>query len=209
MRSSFFATTQQCHELYVDLLMQMQKKEESANLAAEALQAHERARARSLLELLAESGSGLRKGVEPELLARERELSRAIIRTQTVGRGSWPTSTPRRRFRNWTGKSMPSMWSRRATGSDQNPEPGVCILNPASTLTLSKYSSRCWMAKPSCWSTPSGSDTATFGWSAPRDEELRVAGPPDPRGGRRARQELLVAAKRRWRARARSSDTRG
>ncbi len=78
LRSSFFATAQQTYELYIDILMQTGEKECSANLTAKALHASELARARSFLELLSEAGASLRKGVDPELLSRERELRRSI-----------------------------------------------------------------------------------------------------------------------------------
>jgi CHAT domain-containing protein len=78
MRSLFFATTQQCHELYIDILMQTRPKPPSEDLAAKALIANERARARSLLEVIAEAGSSLRQGVDPELLKREQDLQRTL-----------------------------------------------------------------------------------------------------------------------------------
>ncbi len=78
LRSSFFATAQQSHEIYVDILMQTQEDQPSGDLIARALHASEGARARSLLELLAEAGGSLRKGVDPELLGREQQLRRSI-----------------------------------------------------------------------------------------------------------------------------------
>ncbi len=78
MRSYFFATTQQSHELYVDIMMQIHAKQPARHLAAAALYASERARARSLLELLAESGSSIGKDEDSELLTREQELRRLM-----------------------------------------------------------------------------------------------------------------------------------
>jgi CHAT domain-containing protein/Tfp pilus assembly protein PilF len=68
LRASFFATRQESYAFYVDLLMRMGKTEA-------ALQANERSRARSLLDMLAASGTDIREGVDPKLLARERDLS--------------------------------------------------------------------------------------------------------------------------------------
>jgi CHAT domain-containing protein/Tfp pilus assembly protein PilF len=68
LRASFFATQQDSYAFYVDLLMRLGD-------TAAALQANERSRARSLLDMLASSGAGIREGVDPKLLARERDLS--------------------------------------------------------------------------------------------------------------------------------------
>ncbi len=78
MRSTFFATTQQSYRLYIDVLMQIHARNPSDDLAARALEASEQARARSLLEFLSEAGSGLRRGVDPELLRRERDLTHLL-----------------------------------------------------------------------------------------------------------------------------------
>ena len=78
LRTSFFASSQDYYELYTDLLMQLHKLNPSAGYDASALQSVERARARSLLELLAEAGADIRQGVEPALLERERSLQRSI-----------------------------------------------------------------------------------------------------------------------------------
>ncbi|HST21176.1 MAG TPA: tetratricopeptide repeat protein, partial [Blastocatellia bacterium] len=78
LRTSFFASSQDYYELYTDLLMQLHKLNPSAGYDASALQSVERARARSLLDLLAEAGADIRQGVEPVLLERERSLQRSI-----------------------------------------------------------------------------------------------------------------------------------
>ena len=78
LRTSFFASSQDYYELYTDLLMQLHKLNPSAGYDASALQSVERARARGLLELLAEAGADIRQGVEPSLLERERSLQRSI-----------------------------------------------------------------------------------------------------------------------------------
>jgi len=78
LRTSYLASVQQYYELYIDLLMRMHKRRPGAGFAAAALQANERARARSLLELLAESHADIRNGVAPELVERERELQQQL-----------------------------------------------------------------------------------------------------------------------------------
>jgi CHAT domain-containing protein len=74
LRLSFFALAQDYYEFQVDLLMQMQRLDPSRGFAAEALEMSERARARSLLDMLHESGVDVRQGVPAELLERERTV---------------------------------------------------------------------------------------------------------------------------------------
>jgi CHAT domain-containing protein len=74
LRSSYFATVQNYYEFYTDLLMRLHKQSPNAGLDGEALQASERARARALLETLAEAGANIRQGVDPALVERERSL---------------------------------------------------------------------------------------------------------------------------------------
>jgi CHAT domain-containing protein/tetratricopeptide (TPR) repeat protein len=77
-RASFLASTQDYYSFQVDLLMELHRREPGAGYDAHALAASEQGRARSLLDLLAESGADLRKGVDPALLAKESELAGKI-----------------------------------------------------------------------------------------------------------------------------------
>jgi CHAT domain-containing protein/tetratricopeptide (TPR) repeat protein len=77
-RASYFARVQETYELYTDLLMKLHKRRPSEALDAAALQLSERARARSLLEALAESGADIRQGADPALLASERTLQQRL-----------------------------------------------------------------------------------------------------------------------------------
>jgi tetratricopeptide (TPR) repeat protein len=74
LRASYFATVQNYYKFYIDLLMQLHKTNPTKGYDALALHISERARARSFLELLAESGANIRQGVDPQLLAQERSL---------------------------------------------------------------------------------------------------------------------------------------
>jgi CHAT domain-containing protein len=78
LRASFLATQHSSYETYLDLLMQLDRQEPKAGHAASALQIAERARARSLTEILAEAPANIREGVAPALLARERELRQRL-----------------------------------------------------------------------------------------------------------------------------------
>lgn len=72
--SSYFASVHRYYELCVDLLMQMHRQTPDRGFAARALQTSERARARTLLEMLNETHSEISRDVDPTLLAREQQL---------------------------------------------------------------------------------------------------------------------------------------
>ena len=78
LRASFFASVQRYHEFNIDLLMRLHKQRPSEGFDAAALQASEKSRARSLLELLKEARAEIRQGVDPVLLERERTLRQTI-----------------------------------------------------------------------------------------------------------------------------------
>ncbi len=78
LRASFFASVQRYHEFNIDLLMRLHKQRPSEGFAAAALEASEKSRARSLLELLKEARAEIRQGVDPVLLERERTLRQMI-----------------------------------------------------------------------------------------------------------------------------------
>lgn len=77
-RSSYFSGVRKHYDLYIDLLMQLEERRPNQGFAAAALLASERARARSLIEILAEAGADVRQGVDPALLKRERELENLL-----------------------------------------------------------------------------------------------------------------------------------
>jgi CHAT domain-containing protein/tetratricopeptide (TPR) repeat protein len=78
LRMSYFAYVQQFYGLYIDLLMRLHALKPLSGYTAAALETSERARARSLLDLLAEAHADIRQGVEPALLEKERRLRRAL-----------------------------------------------------------------------------------------------------------------------------------
>jgi CHAT domain-containing protein/Flp pilus assembly protein TadD len=78
LRASYFATVQSYYQFYIDLLMQLHKTNPNKGYDAQALHASERARARSLLELLTEANANIRSGVNPELLQQERTLQQQL-----------------------------------------------------------------------------------------------------------------------------------
>ncbi len=78
LRASSLASIYECYEFYIDLLMRLYQRSPSKENAASALQASERARARSLLEILAEAQAEIRQGIDPNLRERERTLQQQI-----------------------------------------------------------------------------------------------------------------------------------
>lgn len=78
LRIAYFASVHQHYEFYIDLLMQLHRAHPAAGFDVLALQVSEKARARSLLELLTQSGTTLRQTVPPELLQRERSIRSAL-----------------------------------------------------------------------------------------------------------------------------------
>ena len=80
LRASFFASRRSYYEFYIDLLMRLDARRPGAGHDAAALQASERARARSLLDLLAEAKVDVSDSIDPDLSKRERAVRDAISR---------------------------------------------------------------------------------------------------------------------------------
>ncbi|MFN0123353.1 MAG: CHAT domain-containing tetratricopeptide repeat protein [Blastocatellia bacterium] len=84
LRASFLASAQKYYEFQVDTLMRLHAAGPAAppppggSWAAVALEASERARARSLLEMLSELRANIREGADKTLLEREHELVRLL-----------------------------------------------------------------------------------------------------------------------------------
>jgi CHAT domain-containing protein/Tfp pilus assembly protein PilF len=78
LRASYFASVQDLYKLHIDLLMRLHRRQPASGFDVAALKAYEQARARSLIDLLAESSADIRQGVDPALLARERSLQQML-----------------------------------------------------------------------------------------------------------------------------------
>jgi CHAT domain-containing protein/tetratricopeptide (TPR) repeat protein len=78
LRASFSALRHRAYELDLDLLMESHRAEPAAGWDRAALETAERARARTLVELLNEGGVDVRKGVDPALLDRRTSLLRRL-----------------------------------------------------------------------------------------------------------------------------------
>ncbi|MEG4417236.1 CHAT domain-containing protein [Microcoleus sp. LAD1_D5] len=78
LRQSYFARNQNYYQFYIDLFMQLHLKNPDKGYDAQAFHASERARARSLLELLSEASANIRQGVDSQLLAQEQNLQQQL-----------------------------------------------------------------------------------------------------------------------------------
>jgi tetratricopeptide (TPR) repeat protein len=74
LRASYFGTMRQQFEFYVDLLMQLHQLNPEGGYDAKAFEASERARARTLIDILTETGTQIREGASAPLIQRERSL---------------------------------------------------------------------------------------------------------------------------------------
>ncbi len=80
LRTLFMAARRGYYDLYVDILMALHRQQPQAGYGAKALEAAERARARSLAEMLAELGAK-QPELPPELVSAERRLGNRIAAT--------------------------------------------------------------------------------------------------------------------------------
>jgi CHAT domain-containing protein/Tfp pilus assembly protein PilF len=78
LRASYLASVQDYYDSHIQVLMQMHRLRPGDGHDGVALRASERARARSLLEMLAEAQVDIRHGIDAALLDRERELHRLL-----------------------------------------------------------------------------------------------------------------------------------
>ncbi|MFC4820922.1 CHAT domain-containing tetratricopeptide repeat protein [Dokdonella ginsengisoli] len=75
LRTAFFASQHEYYALAIDVEMALERRTPRKGHAERALEIAERARARSLLDLLAERSIGIEREVDPALLAQEREAA--------------------------------------------------------------------------------------------------------------------------------------
>jgi CHAT domain-containing protein/tetratricopeptide (TPR) repeat protein len=78
LRISYMAINQDFYRQYIDILMRLHEKLPAGGYDAEALHASERARARALLDSLAEARVDIRHGVDRALIERERSVKRQL-----------------------------------------------------------------------------------------------------------------------------------
>lgn len=79
VRASYFAGKESYYDFYVDLLIRLHERDRSQRYDIAAFEASERARARSLLDVVTAAGVAIREGTDPNLLQRQDDLRRRII----------------------------------------------------------------------------------------------------------------------------------
>jgi CHAT domain-containing protein len=94
LRASYLASVRDYYEFYTDLLMRLHERQPTERHDAAALQASERARARGLLDLLAEAKINVTQGIDPELKQREKATHAGISRIQSQLIQAHSTATP-------------------------------------------------------------------------------------------------------------------
>jgi CHAT domain-containing protein/Tfp pilus assembly protein PilF len=82
-RVSFFASRREYYDFYIDLQMRMHEQDPQGGHLRAALAASERARARALLDLLAEGRIDVRKGISSELKKQESEAGNRVSYLQS------------------------------------------------------------------------------------------------------------------------------
>ena len=80
LRATLFASIRKTQELNLEILETLEASQPGEGFASAGLLASERGRARSLLEMLGELGTEIRRGVDPGLLNQERKLEELIAR---------------------------------------------------------------------------------------------------------------------------------
>ena len=93
MRATYQASVHEYYEFYINVLMERHRISPQAGYDAMALRMSERAHARSLLEILTETGADIRQGIDPQLLERERSVGRRLIARLEDGMG-WSSARP-------------------------------------------------------------------------------------------------------------------
>jgi CHAT domain-containing protein/tetratricopeptide (TPR) repeat protein len=78
MRTSYFASVHDVHELHVDLLMMLHAQDKTGGHDAAAIHAYERGRARSLADRLSEASVDVRHGFDPDLVRQEQQLKQQL-----------------------------------------------------------------------------------------------------------------------------------
>jgi CHAT domain-containing protein len=78
LQALFLASRREAYKLWIDVLMRLAASQPSAGYAARAFEVHERSLARNLLEAISETRPGIRRGLDPALSERQRQLTERL-----------------------------------------------------------------------------------------------------------------------------------
>jgi len=167
-RTSYLATLRKTYELAVDLRMAMHRAQPGKGFDAEVLSVSERARARTLVELLASAGLDLERGADPKLLQKRHEIEAALksqaeqqLRTLTGERRGEQATTAEAESARLTQQLREVQAQIRSSASSatwsapqllSGPEIGPRLLDEDTTLLeywLGSEHSYVWVATPS------------------------------------------------------------
>jgi CHAT domain-containing protein/tetratricopeptide (TPR) repeat protein len=93
LKAGFFSTVHQRYELYIDILEQLDRKFPKQGYGALAFEAGERARARAVLDELAEAHAAVRADADPKLIEQEQRLLDQI-NLREAQRQEWMNEPP-------------------------------------------------------------------------------------------------------------------
>jgi CHAT domain-containing protein/Tfp pilus assembly protein PilF len=82
LRISYFASVQKYYQLYIDLLMKLHQEQPKSGYNTKALLASEKAKARSLVDLLTEAKMEFTTGMDKNLLSEMKQLEQKIKKTE-------------------------------------------------------------------------------------------------------------------------------
>jgi CHAT domain-containing protein/tetratricopeptide (TPR) repeat protein len=83
LRQTYFASVQD-YQFYLDLLMELHQQNPDQGYDKQAFNVSEKSRARVLLELLTEANANIKEGVDPALLAQEKDLQNQLDTTEKL-----------------------------------------------------------------------------------------------------------------------------
>jgi CHAT domain-containing protein len=136
-RISYFAGLRQHYDLCIDILMQLDHQRPGEGFKVAGFLTSEKARARSLLDILTAVRGDIRPGVSPELLARERHV-RSLLRAQALYQMELSTSEKDPEEKEEVARQVNQLRTEyqeiEAQIRDQNPQSTVFI--PSTPLSL-------------------------------------------------------------------------
>jgi CHAT domain-containing protein/Flp pilus assembly protein TadD len=145
LRTSFLATKQTFYEVYIDTLMPRGTvAAAAAEDVAAALQVSERARARSLLDILTESGADVRAGGDPALAEREQRLHDRLNSLDSYRFKLLSAEKPDRRKLGETERQLEEALDgyRKAQADLQASSPGYAALTQPQPLSVAEIRAR-------------------------------------------------------------------
>ena len=169
-RATYFATQQGALDTYIDVLMRLHAASPTERFDVLAFESSERARARSLLELLTEAGAGIRQGVDVALLDRERALALEVNRkgaeqAQLLARAHTPEQAA---AMNKAITELESEYRAHASPDPTHEPRATRRLRSPSRSRFARFRRRCSTPRRSSWRYSLGEDRSYI-WAVGTD----------------------------------------